>query len=183
MTPLAELAARLRKALPGAQIDLSEPAAPGGVGFLDIACGGNVLAVQWQEKWHFGVSSPEGHGFGEKPDEVYGTADEALVRITDLLASGKKTQPPLEVTLRELRAERKLPQTKLADLLGVSQPAVSKLERRVSRLHVASLQAVVQAMGGDLVIQAHFPDGVVRQIALDDDSIPQSEPEEVATDG
>ena len=183
MTPLAELAARLRKTFPGAQLDLTEPAAPGGVGFLDIACGGNALAVQWQDKWHFGVSSPEGHGYGEKSDEVYGTVEEALARITDLLSSGKKTQPPLEVTLRELRAERNLPQTKLAALLGVSQPAISKLERRVSRLHVASLRAVVQAMGGDLVIQAHFPDGVVRQIAVDDDTVAQPEPAELARDG
>src|SRR6266581_4248531 len=117
MTPLAELAARLRTTFPDAQLDLSEPAAPGAVGFLDIAHGGNVLAVQWQEKWHFGMSSPEGHGYGEKPAEVYGTVEEALTRITELLRCGKKTQPPLEVTLRELRAERNLPQTKLAALL------------------------------------------------------------------
>ncbi len=183
MTPLAELAARLRQTFPGARFDHSEPAAPGGVGFLDVAHGGQVLAVQWQEKWHFGVSSPEGHSYGEKPDEVYRTVDEALARLTDLLNSGRKTQAPLEVTLRELRAERNLPPMKLAALLGVSQPAVSRLEGRVSRLHVASLRAVVQAMGGDLVIQARFPDGVVRQIALDDDSVSQPEPEEVTMDG
>jgi DNA-binding transcriptional regulator YiaG len=183
MTPLAELAARLRTPFPGAQLDLAEPVAPGGVGFLDIAYGGNVLAVQWQEKWHFGISSPEEHGYGEKPDEVYPTVEQALARITDLLRSGKRTQPPLEVTLRELRAERELPQTKLAALLGVSQPAVSKLERRVSRLHVASLRAVVEAMGGDLVIQAHFPDGAVRRIAIDDDAANAAEPEEAAVDG
>src|SRR5260370_5342399 len=99
MTPLAELAARLRKTFPAAQLDLAEPAGPGGVGFLDIACGGNVLAVQWQEKWHFGVSSPEGHGYGEKPDAVYGTVEEALARITGLLKSGRDTPPPFEGTL------------------------------------------------------------------------------------
>jgi hypothetical protein len=182
MTPVAELAARLRTAFPGAQLELSEPVAPGAVGFLDIAHGGNVLAVQWQEQWHFGISSPEGHGYGEKPDEVCGTVEEAFARIVDLVRSGKKTQPPLEVTLRELRAERNLPQTKLAALLGVSQPAVSRLERRVSRLLVASLRAVVQAMGGDLVIQARFPDGVVRQIALDEDSGCRPEQEEITAD-
>src|SRR5947209_17696073 len=103
MTPLGELAARLRKTFPDAQLDFSEPAAPGGVGFLDVSSGGNVLAVQWQEKRHFGVSSPEGHGYGEKPDEVYRTVDEAATRITKLLNSGGKTNPPLEATLRELR--------------------------------------------------------------------------------
>src|SRR5437867_11678453 len=138
MTPLRELAARLKQALAGALLDVSEPAAPGGVGFLDVSSRGHVLAVEWQEKRHFGVSSPEGHGYGEKPDEVYRTVDEAAARIADLLHSGRKTEPPLEVTLRELRAERNLPQTELATRLGVSQPAVSRLERHVSRMIVDS---------------------------------------------
>jgi hypothetical protein len=168
MTPLRKLASRLQKAFPDAQLDYSEPATPGGVGFLDVAYRGNVLAVQWCEQWDFGVSSPEGHGYGEKPDEVYASVDEAAGRIVELLRSGGKTAPPLAVTLRELRAERKLPQTALAALLGVSQPAVSRLERHVSRMMLDSLRSVVQAMGGNLVVQAHFPGGLVRQIALDD---------------
>jgi hypothetical protein len=183
MTPLSELAVRLRKTFPEAQLDFSEPATPGGVGFLDIAHGDNVLAVQWQEKWHFGVSSPEGHGYGEKPDEVHRTVDEAVGRITDLLRSGRKTEPPLEVTLRELRAEKKLPQTALAALLGVSQPAVSRLERNVSRMMVATLRTVVQAMGAKLVLQVHFPDGVVRQIAIDDEPATAPEHGVVTIDG
>jgi hypothetical protein len=176
MTPLSELAARLRAAFPEARLDFSEPASPDGVGFLDITCGSTVLAVQWQQKWHFGVSSPEGHGYGEKPDETYRTVEEAAARITDLLRSGKKTEPPLEVTLRELRAERKLPQTALAAMLGVSQPAVSRFERNVSRMMVATLRTVVGAMGGRLVLQAHFPGGVVHQIAIDDDAAAPSGP-------
>lgn len=183
MTPLSKLAARLQATFPDARIDFTEPAVPGGVGFLDISRNGHVLAVQWQEKWHFGVSSPEGHGYGEKPAEVYRTDDEAAARITDLLKSGRKTERPPEVTLRELRAEKKLPQKTLAALLGVSQPAVSRLERHVSRMHIASLKAVVQAMGGTLVCQACFPDGVVHQIAIDDEPGTPSEPEEVTVTG
>ncbi len=140
MTPLAKLAAKLRKALPQAQVTSAEPAEPGGVGFLDVAYGGHVLAVQWQQNWHFGVSSPEGHGYGEKPDETYRTADEAAARMVELLQSGGRTEPPPEVTLRKLRAERKLPQAALAALLGVSQPAVSRLEHNVSRMMVATLR-------------------------------------------
>jgi DNA-binding Xre family transcriptional regulator len=183
MTPLSELAARLRRAFPAAKLDVSEPVAPGGVGFLDVSYRGNVLAIQWQEKWHFGVSSPDGHGYGEKPDETYRTVEEAAARVTDLLNSGRKTEPPEEVTLRELRAERKLPQTSLAARLGVSQPAVSRLERNVNRMMVATLRAVVQAMGGKLVLQAHFPDGNVRQIAVEDEAACQSESDVVAVDG
>jgi transcriptional regulator with XRE-family HTH domain len=93
-----------------------------------------------------------------------------LADVNDLLRSGKKTEPPIAVTLRELRAEKELAQATLASRLGVSQPAVSRLERNLNRMMVATLRAVVQAMGGQLVLQAHFPDGVVRQIALNDDT-------------
>ncbi len=109
MTPLANLAAQLRKALPQAQITVAEPAAPGGVGFLDVAHAGNVVAVQWRQSWHFGVSSPESHGYGEKPDETYRTADDAAARIVELLQSGGRTEPPLEVTLRKLRRDEAPP--------------------------------------------------------------------------
>jgi DNA-binding XRE family transcriptional regulator len=168
MTPLANVAAKLRKVMPQAEVTVAEPAEPGGVGFLDVAHGGNVLAVQWQQDWHFGISSPEVHGYGEKPDETYRTADEAAARIVELLQSGGRTEPPLEVTLRKLRAELQLPQAALAALLGVSQPAVSRLERNISRMMVATLRSVVEAMGGELVLQARFPDGVVRDIVIDD---------------
>jgi DNA-binding XRE family transcriptional regulator len=168
MTPLSELETRLRQSFPDAQLVVSEPVAPDGVGFLDISRNGHVVAVQWQPKWHFGVSSPEEHGYGEKPDEVFRTAEEAAVRIVDLLNTRKKTEPPPEVTLRELRAEKQLAQATLGHLLGVSQPAVSKLERNVSRMMVATLRTVIEAMGGKLVLQAQFPDGTVRQIIFDD---------------
>lgn len=168
MSPLGKLATRLKKALPAARIDVSEPAAKGSVGFLDVSYRGNVLAVQW-EKEHFGVSSPEGHGYGERPDELFANVEEAASRMVALLKSGGKTQPPLPVTLHELRAERKLPQTELAATLCISQPAVSRLfDRGVSRMMVSTLQAVVEAMGGQLTLSARFSDGRVRQIQLDD---------------
>ncbi len=145
---------------------------PDWVGFLDIAYRGNVIDVQWHKEWNFGISSLEGHGYGMKPDEIYATVEEAAARISWLLYTGNRTQQPLEVTLREIRAEHNLPQTELAALLGISQPAVSRLERNVSRMMVTSLRAVIQAMGGELVLQARFRDGSVREIAIDDDPMP-----------
>lgn len=173
MTPLSNLASRLQTAFPDARIEFSEPVASEGVGFLDIPHHANGLSVQWQQKWHFGVSSPEDHGYGGKPAD-------AAARITDLLGSGRKTEPP-EITLRQRRAEKKVPQKALAALLGVSQPAVSKLERHVSRMHIASLRAAVQATGGTLVRQACFPDGVVRRIAIGDEPFTRSEPDVAMT--
>ncbi len=175
---------RVQKAFPDARLDLSEPASPGAVGFLDIVYNSNALVVQWSKKGQFGVSSPDGHGYGEKPDEIFCIVDDAAARITDLLRSGRKTEPPPAVTLRELRAERKLAQIELAARLGVSQPAVSRLEHHVSRMMVASLLAVIRAMGGNLVIQASFPDGIVRQISIEDEEIIlRPEPDAVALEG
>ena len=179
MSSLHELATLLEEALPKARIDWAEPVIDGGFGFLDIAIDGNTLSVQWREKSHFGLSSPEGHGYGEASDEIYQTANDAANRIVALLRSGKKTEPPPQVSLRELRSERRITQMKLAEILRVTQPAVSQLERRVDRMNIATLKMVVQAMGGTLMVQALFPDGDIRQIAIDDEEKTDGKPEDL----
>ena len=65
-----------------------------------------------------------------------------------------------ELPLDELRVARNMSQESLAQVLGVKQNAVSKLERRTD-MYVSSLRNVIRAMGGDLRIEAVFPDGVV----------------------
>ncbi|HXY11326.1 MAG TPA: XRE family transcriptional regulator [Terriglobales bacterium] len=65
-----------------------------------------------------------------------------------------------EMPLDELREAREMTQMHLARILKVNQAAVSKLERRAD-MYVSTLQDFVRAMGGELKIIAHFPDGVV----------------------
>ena len=66
-----------------------------------------------------------------------------------------------EMPLEELRAARELTQEKLAETLGTSQAAVSKLERRAD-MYVSTLAQFVKAMGGHLEIRAVFPDREMR---------------------
>jgi DNA-binding XRE family transcriptional regulator len=66
-----------------------------------------------------------------------------------------------EMALDELRAARELTQTHLAQLFGVSQGAISRLERRTD-MYVSTLAKFIEAMGGQLEIRAVFPDGSVR---------------------
>lgn len=66
-----------------------------------------------------------------------------------------------ELPLDELREARQLTQVHLAELLGINQAAVSKMERRAD-MYVSTLARFVEAMGGQLEIRACFPDGVVR---------------------
>lgn len=76
-------------------------------------------------------------------------------------AQGKTKKLLAEMALDELREARKLTQENLAEILHVNQAAVSKLENRVD-MYVSTLRRFVEAMGGELIISASFPDGAVR---------------------
>ena len=74
----------------------------------------------------------------------------------------KRTEELLaELPLQELRQARALSQQELAEVLGLNQATVSKLERRTD-MYLSSLRRFVEAMGGELEITASFPDGKVR---------------------
>jgi DNA-binding Xre family transcriptional regulator len=66
-----------------------------------------------------------------------------------------------ELPLEELRAARQITQTHLAELLGIKQASVSKMERRTD-MYIGTLARFIEAMGGQLEIRANFPDGSVR---------------------
>ncbi len=66
-----------------------------------------------------------------------------------------------EMTLRELREALHIQQEDLGELLGIKQAAVSRMERR-SDIHLSSLRKAIEAMGGELVITARFPNADVR---------------------
>ncbi len=82
-------------------------------------------------------------------------------------AEEKFKQLVKEMPLEELRAARELTQEQLAETLGTSQAAVSKLERRAD-MYVSTLAQFVRAMGGYLQIRAIFPDGEVSIARLGD---------------
>jgi transcriptional regulator with XRE-family HTH domain len=63
--------------------------------------------------------------------------------------------------LAELRASRGLTQEELAQRLSTRQANVSQMERRTD-MHISTLKQVIEAMGGELVITARFPDADVR---------------------
>jgi transcriptional regulator with XRE-family HTH domain len=66
-----------------------------------------------------------------------------------------------EMALNELRAAMDITQEHLAGLLRVNQAAISKLERRTD-MYVSTLADFIRAMGGELEINARFPEGTVR---------------------
>ena len=94
--------------------------------------------------------------------------------IKTRMAPGVRTRMEAEATrlsdelhLAQLRKARGLTQQAVAELLGVSQAEVSKMERR-SELYIGTLKKFIEAMNGELVLAARFADGVEVPIKLTD---------------
>lgn len=66
-----------------------------------------------------------------------------------------------ELPLAELRMARHFSQEQLAAELSVKQPAVAKIEKKTD-MYISTLRRFIEAMGGQLEIRAHFPEGDVR---------------------
>ena len=73
-----------------------------------------------------------------------------------------------DLHLSQLRKARGLTQETMAELLGVSQAEVSKMERR-TELYVGTLRKFIEAMNGELVIAARSADGVEVPIRLSEE--------------
>ncbi len=78
------------------------------------------------------------------------------IRPIPSVHAGVITSMPLD-GLRDLR---RLTQVQMAQLLKISQGAVSKVERR-NDMFVSTLRNYIRAAGGDLEIRAVFPEGDV----------------------
>lgn len=73
----------------------------------------------------------------------------------------------LEMTLQELRQRvRGVTQTELAELMRVTQGAISQLEGRHDVL-LSNLAHYIHALGGELELIARFPDAEVRITQFD----------------
>ncbi|MBC8121813.1 MAG: XRE family transcriptional regulator [Gemmatimonadaceae bacterium] len=62
-----------------------------------------------------------------------------------------------EMTLQELRNKLNLTQAHMAELLGIRQEGISRLEKRTDML-LSTLRTYVESMGGDLELVVKFPE-------------------------
>ena len=75
----------------------------------------------------------------------------------------------LEMSLQEIRRDVSgVTQTELADLMKVTQGAISQLEKRQDAL-LSNLAGYIRALGGKLELIARFPDSDVRITQFDSD--------------
>jgi plasmid maintenance system antidote protein VapI len=66
-----------------------------------------------------------------------------------------------EMLLSEIRQAEGLTQEQVAEVLGVKQPTLSRMESQ-DDMQVSTLQRLVEALGGKLEIVAHMPNGAIR---------------------
>lgn len=66
-----------------------------------------------------------------------------------------------EMTLEELRKDLALSQEEVAEALAIGQPSVAKMEHR-GDMHLSSLRRYIEALGGQLIVTAHFEEKDVR---------------------
>ena len=93
--------------------------------------------------------------------------DEVLSLVGELIEE--------EMTLRDLRQVQHLKQKRVADILGIEQDSVSRMERRADML-LSTMSSYVEAMGGKLRLIAEFPNRRPYLVKLGDLSDEGSKP-------
>lgn len=67
------------------------------------------------------------------------------------------------MTLQEIRKHKNITQDDMAKLLGIKQENVSRMERR-DDIKLSTLQEYIEALGGEMQINAIFPDNTTINI-------------------
>jgi transcriptional regulator with XRE-family HTH domain len=90
-------------------------------------------------------------------DAIAARSPESQARIKEMA-----DEMILETGLQLLREELQLSQKKLAEMMGVSQPAITQIEQRGNDVKLATLKRYIEAMGGKLSLKVELPEGVGR---------------------
>lgn len=156
--PLRQFVEGLEALYPDAEIAVERGGKTSGSWWIDIASDNAHIVVQWSPQVGFSMEEVDDSEavYGSLPAERYKTAGLALKRMTQLLTDGSPSGGR-GVALRELRELHGMSQIDLGAKMGIKQAAVSRVERR-SDLHLDTLMAIVQALGGTLEIRARFPE-------------------------
>ncbi|HBS3677618.1 TPA: XRE family transcriptional regulator [Klebsiella quasipneumoniae subsp. similipneumoniae] len=87
-------------------------------------------------------------------DVIAARSPESQARIKEM-----SDEMILEVGLQMMREELQLSQKYVAEMMGVSQPAITQLEQRGNDLILATLKRYIEAMGGKLSLDVELPTG------------------------
>lgn len=151
-------------------IRVDHPVAPDGLYFLSvIRDDGFGVEVEWHRHRGFGIVAGRELVFGSGVDEVYATMDAAFARLLHLIETGQSTSDAAAVELGELRRLYGLLQKDVAGRMGISKSGLAQMERPASlaTMQIETLRRLVASLGGELVLNARFPEGRERRIVVD----------------
>jgi len=146
------------------------PKAPDGLHFIALVRDdGFVVEVEWQRHRGFGIVAGRDLVFGSGVDEVYATADAAFARVRDIVETGHATSGGDALELGDLRKLYRLLQKDVAARMGISKSGLAQMERPASlaTMQIETLRRLVASLGGELILNARFPEGGERRIAVD----------------
>src|SRR5690349_24127892 len=90
---------------------------------------------------------------------------QAKMNPADVADNKQRLREELQrMALEELRGAKQLTQADMAEMLDVPQSSISRIEQRAD-MYLSTLRNYIHAVGGELRIQAVFPDG--RAIVID----------------
>lgn len=87
-------------------------------------------------------------------DVIAARSPESQARIKEM-----SDEMILEVGLQMMREELQLSQKHVAEIMGVSQPAITQLEQRGNDLKLVTLKRYIEEMGGKLSLDVELPTG------------------------
>jgi Helix-turn-helix len=154
---------------PEAELEISSPLRPEGIWEVSInAIDGYAAVAEWKPHRGFGLYA----GLDFEPfsgvDEIHDTWQVAAARMIELWKARGSTSVDLPVAFPELRKLRGHLQKDVAAVLGITKGGLAQIEASANegKVQVDTLQKLVAAMGGRLVISAQFPDGTERKMAI-----------------
>lgn len=86
------------------------------------------------------------------------TVDEAVAESQMLIREITEAML-LQNGLQLLRDEQRLSQKRVAETMGISQPAVAQIEQRGNEIKIGTLKRYIEALGGKLSLTVEMSDG------------------------
>jgi DNA-binding XRE family transcriptional regulator len=152
MKALEKIQNDINAVLPNLEMSYDPAETDSGSSWLDIETGEQHLTIEYKPDQGFGLYTGNNDSFGSGPNEVYRKETALLKRIAMLLLEQR-----LPITMKEIRELAGKTQKDLSTLMGQRQSSISKLENRTD-VQLSSIESFITALGGKLVIKAHFDD-------------------------
>ena len=76
-------------------------------------------------------------------------------------AKARAKEAIAEMLLAEIREAEGMTQTEVAEVLGIKQPTLSRIESQHD-MQISTLKRIIEALGGKLEVIAHLPGGTIR---------------------